>query len=691
MAAFIASCVESLPGIDQTQSEAPGTGDVGSLYGDEPGTWVPVGTFEGFGNTETGEFEVWMVDPATARLNEHVAGLGQLDTGIPGTWCEGVVATDGNLSTNPAETFQLVSDQPGDGISLTAPIDCRSEAPPNEESGNVGAQDIWTTTTGIFCPSVTLTSFHASQVGGGVAAELTLFEGDMAAHAPMTDAQGGSARSSLDFGTNRPSLSIGTILYPPLTAYGQSAYEVTRQWHFMNLNAGSFTFRGRLMRLEREICGNGISDDCDNLPDEGCFTFPDGAQCASDADCISGRCGDSNTCAATCSANSYGSSCLPCPTFDSQACGGPDRGTCFDRSAGDGTCNCWAGLHGSSCQFSCADGQQNGNETSIDNGGDCAQFVTDRPRRCNGIDHNGNGLVDEAFACEPENVQYGGHSYFALSAKTWSAAAAACQAESNYHLMKVNDAAEWSNVSSALSIGASNAWIGLNDIAAAGSYLWQPYNAAPSYSNWPGSPPDAQNCVYANGASGLWYADSCTSWHIAICESFEPTFGLSVGEDADLDGIHNNIDTCPNDPANDFDGDNVCGDIDNCRDMYNPRQLDTDGDSAGDSCDYEPRLDDHQCDTVSNGECPAGCDAISDPDCTNICGNSIVESNVANVADTGATQSENCDGAIPEGNPGSCSRGGPSDCDDANSCTVDYTVDLAASKFVSGKQVAVLV
>ena len=45
---------------------------------------------------------------------------------------------------------------------------------------------------------------------------------------------------------------------------------------------------------------------------------------------------------------------------------------------------------------------------------------------------------------------------------------------------------------------------------------------------------------------------------------------------------------CPNDPDNDADGDQVCGDVDNCPQVANPDQTDTDGDGAGDACDVCP-------------------------------------------------------------------------------------------------------
>ncbi|MGD8395426.1 MAG: thrombospondin type 3 repeat-containing protein, partial [Candidatus Eiseniibacteriota bacterium] len=55
--------------------------------------------------------------------------------------------------------------------------------------------------------------------------------------------------------------------------------------------------------------------------------------------------------------------------------------------------------------------------------------------------------------------------------------------------------------------------------------------------------------------------------------------------DADSDGIGDLCDPCPADPANDADGDGVCGDVDNCPLQSNLDQADFDGDGLGDLCD----------------------------------------------------------------------------------------------------------
>ena len=56
-------------------------------------------------------------------------------------------------------------------------------------------------------------------------------------------------------------------------------------------------------------------------------------------------------------------------------------------------------------------------------------------------------------------------------------------------------------------------------------------------------------------------------------------------ENADSDGMGDSCDSCPHDPDNDVDGDGICGDVDNCREIENPNQNDMDGDRLGDVCD----------------------------------------------------------------------------------------------------------
>lgn len=59
-------------------------------------------------------------------------------------------------------------------------------------------------------------------------------------------------------------------------------------------------------------------------------------------------------------------------------------------------------------------------------------------------------------------------------------------------------------------------------------------------------------------------------------------------EDRDFDTAGDLCDACPEDPFNDEDGDELCGDVENCPRRANTDQLDADGDGYGDPCDNCP-------------------------------------------------------------------------------------------------------
>jgi hypothetical protein len=133
--------------------------------------------------------------------------------------------------------------------------------------------------------------------------------------------------------------------------------------------------------------------------------------------------------------------------------------------------------------------------------------------------------VDATAPCSESGAKLSkGHCYFALSAASpWASAAAACAA-AGAHLATVANAEEQSVVAAAAVASGKDHWIGLSRKAgtpvAKTSFAWVTGEPL-SYDAWapmdPNVPSTAGACARVR-IDGLWWDLECTMAHGAICE-----------------------------------------------------------------------------------------------------------------------------------------------------------------------------
>ncbi len=110
-----------------------------------------------------------------------------------------------------------------------------------------------------------------------------------------------------------------------------------------------------------------------------------------------------------------------------------------------------------------------------------------------------------------------------------------------------------------------------------------------------------------------------------VCDNDDNCPDISNADQADTDGdkLGDACDACPDDSANDADSDSVCGNEDNCPEVSNADQTDTDGDTLGDACDICP--DDPGNDADSDSVCgnEDNCPEVSNADQTDTDGDTL--------------------------------------------------------------------
>jgi hypothetical protein len=145
---------------------------------------------------------------------------------------------------------------------------------------------------------------------------------------------------------------------------------------------------------------------------------------------------------------------------------------------------------------------------------------------CNGVDDDGDGLVDEWSPvneqCEDCTLfQRSGSAYWLCDGGRWTDVQPLC-ASFGANLASVQDADE--NLFLVLMGNSNTNWIGLNDIGNEGVFTWVD-GASVEYTNWvdglePVDNLDA-NCVGID-SQGEWHDLDCTNYRAGFCEAPHP-------------------------------------------------------------------------------------------------------------------------------------------------------------------------
>ena len=102
-----------------------------------------------------------------------------------------------------------------------------------------------------------------------------------------------------------------------------------------------------------------------------------------------------------------------------------------------------------------------------------------------------------------------------------------CSCTGGHSLAKIESAEENTFINSILA--GEDAWIGLNDKAAEGSYVWSDGSALGTFTNWDTNQPNPansanQDCVKIEGSSsGTWDDVGCNGAKKFVCESSVPS------------------------------------------------------------------------------------------------------------------------------------------------------------------------
>ena len=264
--------------------------------------YITLATFEGYADPATGEFRIETTPTLAA---ERLQGQLTREQGIG--FCELEADNDGNPGTGSVDTVELVTE--AGTVFAALPFDfvnigeCTSRDPVgdsalysnNPESFPEAARQADYTPLGVFCGNVLIRSFYDGAFDN-VYAEITEFSGLPGTQGAYVCTPGdcpGTGAHANRSGAGGPDNSEGLWSYGafgPADLAPGGTDEASMQWAFKLGSIADFSFRGRVIAVASENCGNGEDDDCNGVADDGCGIFPDGTPCVDDSDCAIGYC-----------------------------------------------------------------------------------------------------------------------------------------------------------------------------------------------------------------------------------------------------------------------------------------------------------------------------------------------------------------------------------------------------------------
>jgi hypothetical protein len=143
---------------------------------------------------------------------------------------------------------------------------------------------------------------------------------------------------------------------------------------------------------------------------------------------------------------------------------------------------------------------------------------------CNGQDDDCNGRPDDGTGACPdcEVFVFGSHVYHLCGGQPWLEASTTCRSR-GMHLVTIDDDAENEAVSStAAALAAGGWWMGYNDRAEEGTWVWDGPSPTVPYDSWaPDQPDDGsgnEDCGQLLFFGTFWNDDDCAREFPYVCE-----------------------------------------------------------------------------------------------------------------------------------------------------------------------------